>query len=502
MSFAVKYRPKDFNSVVGQKFVKETLREAIKQDKLVWAYLLCGPRWTGKTSIARIFAKSINCLNPVDWNPCHKCEICQAFNENKLIDIIEIDAASHTGVDNIRDIIEKAQFVPNKAKYKVYIIDEVHMLSTWAFNALLKILEEPPSFVKFVLATTEIQKIPETILSRCQRYDFKNIDSQDIKNQLEFIAKKEKIKVDEDSLDFIVKNASGGLRNAIVSFEQYIVWDEINYSNIIKNIWITEVSFLKWFLYSLVNKDTKIIDDFEEIIVSGKNIKLFYKDLIYLTRDEIIEKIKKWENSIELLQILEILDETYTKTKNSMDEKVTLFSGLLKVVYRDEIGWKTQIENEQNPALISGARGILNNSSKEKINKNINDNSNDSWSSPEWGIVVTSLDKSKNTKNVEEVLDICDIEDIFWSWEEKQENSIESQDFSLENLMNKIKELWWKASINTAIKTWKFNFDWKNLVLIPKTKFEWKSLNDADSRWIICKALEELGFNDVKLKIE
>ncbi len=488
MSFAIKYRPKDFTSVVGQKFVKETLREAIKEDKLVWAYLLCWPRWTGKTSIARIFAKSINCLNPLDWNPCQKCEICQAFNENKLIDVIEIDAASHTWVDNIRDIIEKAQFVPNKAKYKVYIIDEVHMLSSWAFNALLKILEEPPSFVKFVLATTEIQKIPETILSRCQRYDFKNIDSEDIKNQLIYIAKKEKIKIDEDSLDFIVKNSSGWLRNAIVSFEQYIVWNEINYNNIVKNIWITEVSFLKWFLYNLVNKNFQIIDDFEEIINNWKNIKLFYKDLIYLTRDEIIEKIKAWENSIELLKILEILDETYSKTKNSMDEKITLLSGLLKVVYRDEFKsfwekWNTI----KNPLNIEEVKSLENNNNLQKEKKN------NSWQ---------KSDISK--KKEEEILDICDIEDVFWLEDDSSKSSEknETSDFSLENLMNKIKELWWKASINTAIKTWKFNFDWEELILIPKTKFEWQALYDGESRWLILKALEELGLREVILKVE
>jgi DNA polymerase III subunit gamma/tau len=207
MSLYLKYRPQNFDNLVGQDFISETLRNAILQDKLVGAYLFTGPRGTGKTSTARIFAKTINCLHPKNGNPCLKCDICHAFAENRLIDIIEIDAASYTGVDNIRDIIEKAQFTPSQAKYKVYIIDEVHMLSKGAFNALLKILEEPPSHVKFILATTEINKVPETILSRCQRYDFKNIDTESIEKRLLYIAKEENIKIEKKALYYIVKNA-------------------------------------------------------------------------------------------------------------------------------------------------------------------------------------------------------------------------------------------------------------------------------------------------------
>ena len=173
MSLYLKYRPSDFDNLMWQKFVKDTLRKAIADSKTVGAYLLCWPRWTGKTTTARLLAKTINCLNPHDWNPCLQCEICKEFATESLIDIIEIDAASHTWVDNIRELIERAQFSPTKAKYKIYIIDEVHMLSKWAFKALLKILEEPPSHVKFILATTETHKVPDTIISRCQRYDFK-----------------------------------------------------------------------------------------------------------------------------------------------------------------------------------------------------------------------------------------------------------------------------------------------------------------------------------------
>ena len=182
MSLYLKYRPSDFTNLVWQSFVKNTLQKAIESENTVWAYLFCWPRWTWKTSTARLFAKTINCEKPKKWNPCLKCSVCLEFAEEKLIDIVEIDAASHTWVDNIRAIIEKAQFSPTKTKFKIYIVDEVHMLSKWAFNALLKILEEPPKHVKFILATTETHKVPETIISRCQRYDFKRISDEDITN--------------------------------------------------------------------------------------------------------------------------------------------------------------------------------------------------------------------------------------------------------------------------------------------------------------------------------
>jgi len=222
MALYLKYRPQDFKSLVGQEFVKNTLQKAVANEKTVGAYLLCWPRWTGKTSTARILAKAVNCENPDNWNPCNKCNICEAINSESLVDVIEIDAASHTWVDNIREIIEKAQFRPTNAKYKIYIIDEVHMLSKGAFNALLKILEEPPKYVKFILATTETHKVPDTIISRCQRYDMKNISIEDIKSRLEFISKEEKIEIDKESLDYIAQNSWWALRNALSLFEQLV----------------------------------------------------------------------------------------------------------------------------------------------------------------------------------------------------------------------------------------------------------------------------------------
>ncbi|USN59395.1 MAG: DNA polymerase III subunit gamma/tau [Candidatus Peribacteria bacterium] len=234
----------------------------------------------------------MNCLQPKEGNPCLECDICTQFQEERLVDIIEIDAASHTGVDNIREIIERAQFAPTKTKYKVYIIDEVHMLSKGAFNALLKILEEPPKHVKFILATTETHKVPETIISRCQRYDFKSISDTDIKERLQFIAKKEEITIDEPSLQYITKHSGGALRNAINLFEQLIIDNEISYTNIEANLGLLQEDFLASIYKKLQTKDASVIEDIESSIKNGANLKLFLKDLIWYIKDSILGEVK------------------------------------------------------------------------------------------------------------------------------------------------------------------------------------------------------------------
>lgn len=276
-----KYRPTTFDDVSGQTFIIKTLKNAIATNKISHAYLFSGTRGTGKTTIAKIFAKNVNCMNLIDGNVCGKCEICTTENTDDIQDIIEIDAASNNGVDEIRELKNKIKLAPVLCKYKVYIIDEVHMLSTGAFNALLKTLEEPPSHVIFILATTEPQKIPITIISRCQRFDFKKLSIIDIKNRLKYIAKKEHINITDDCLDEIAKMSDGAMRDAIGLLDQVSSFNEDSIT--IDDIYQISGSVPFKKIYELI--DSYINGDIENILKTTEEIYNEGKDFIKLTFD-------------------------------------------------------------------------------------------------------------------------------------------------------------------------------------------------------------------------
>lgn len=291
-----KYRPSNFDEVVGQKVIVKTLKNAIKYDRISHAYLFCGPRGTGKTSIAKILAKTVNCSNLKDYLPCNECENCLQYNNKQSVDIIEIDAASNNGVDEIRELRDKVNLVPSFGKYKIYIIDEVHMLTTSAFNALLKTLEEPPKHVIFILATTEPYKIPITILSRCQRFDFKKISVDDIVNRLHVIAQNENINISDDILKEIAILSDGGMRDSINLLDQVNAYvgtgNEVAFSDVHDVNGTLKPEELYDFISKIKNNDLKdallLSDSYNDV---GKNMTKVLEELISFFRNILIAKV-------------------------------------------------------------------------------------------------------------------------------------------------------------------------------------------------------------------
>ncbi|MBO0440837.1 DNA polymerase III subunit gamma/tau [Candidatus Enterococcus ikei] len=282
------WRSQRFDDVVGQKAITQTLKNAIIQKKTSHAYLFTGPRGTGKTSAAKIFAKAINCKHSVDGEPCNKCETCIAITEGRLNDVIEIDAASNNGVEEIRDIRDKAKYAPTQAEYKVYIIDEVHMLSTGAFNALLKTLEEPPQNVIFILATTEPHKIPLTIISRTQRFDFKRISTQDIVDHMGYILKEIDVDFEEQALYVIGRAAEGGMRDALSILDQTISFsdEKVTLQDAMQVTGSLTYEMMDQYISSCTTGDVEqALETLENILSSGKEARRFLEDLLLYCRD-------------------------------------------------------------------------------------------------------------------------------------------------------------------------------------------------------------------------
>jgi len=470
MALYLKYRPLDFDSLVWQDFIKNTLKSAVSEGKTVWAYLFTGPRGTWKTSTARIFAKALNCEKPNNWNPDLSCSICQAFSDESLIDIVEIDAASHTWVDNIREIIEKAQYRPTQAKYKVYIIDEVHMLSKWAFNALLKILEEPPEHVKFILATTEIHKVPETILSRCQRYDFKNFSDDEIISRLQFIAESEGIKVDSESYAYIVKGAEWGMRNAVSLFEQLISDNEISFAHIVETLWVADQDEKTIFLDKLVSQDITIQDDFELLVKNWKNIKNFLKEILSLLQEKSIKLLKNGDDIAKYIELMDILHDTMMKSKNSFDEILTFRIGILKA-----LTWYTPTASSQQNKASPVISTIKPNIEPRKVVSQSD--------KQEESIVAMAEDIFSASANTE----ASPLKDL------AKPSSTSSWSFDVDSLIAAARKKWAKAALSMTLKWSNFDLQWDVLSISTKTKIALATLEKVENRDVLMLALSDLG---------
>jgi len=290
MSYVVlarKWRPKTFDDLIGQDYITQTLKNAITTGKIAHAFILSGPRGVGKTSTARIVAKALNCINGPTSDPCSNCSFCKEISEGKSLDVMEIDAASHTGVNDVREIIENIKYLPTSGKNKIYIIDEVHMLSQSAFNALLKTLEEPPAHVLFILATTEVHKIPVTILSRCQRYDFKKVSVDKIREQLASITSKEEINIQDETLYIIAQEADGSLRDSLSLMDQLIATfgTDIKHEEALSVLGILDRTLVKSSLEGIIKKDPKFcINVLNRAIEKGISPKRFAEDLLRTLR--------------------------------------------------------------------------------------------------------------------------------------------------------------------------------------------------------------------------
>lgn len=317
-----KFRPAVFSEVKGQDAIVTTLRNQIESGRIGHAYLFCGTRGTGKTTVAKILAKAVNCEHPVNGDPCGECAMCRAIADGSSMNVIEIDAASNNGVDNIREIREEVAYAPTEGKYKVYIIDEVHMLSAGAFNALLKTLEEPPSYVIFILATTEIRKIPQTILSRCQRYDFRRIAGTTVEDRLRELLDREGIEAEKEALSYLARQADGSMRDALSLTEQcigYFPGEKMTYEKILDILGAVDDSVYGTLLFRITNRDAGgCISLLGELLDKGRELSQLVSDFIWYLRNLLL--LKSSDSLQEASEVLELSVEKLSQMQEDAGE--------------------------------------------------------------------------------------------------------------------------------------------------------------------------------------
>ena len=446
------FRPLKFEDMVGEEHITKTLKNQIIYGRVGHAYLFSGGRGTGKTTSAKILARAVNCLNPQNGEPCNECEICKEILDGSLTDVIEMDAASNNSVDDIREIRDEVNFLPTKAKYRVYIIDEVHMLTTGAFNALLKTLEEPPEHVKFILATTEPQKLPTTILSRCQRFDFKKLSNSDIVKRLKIICKESEIKISEEALELISVLAEGAMRDGISILERCAQesTEEISEELVKELVGIPKLEYISEIVKGILEKDEiKALNVIDKVIDEGKDLYNFLWEIIKYMKDILIYKSTKKLNIYSKDEIKEIEEIS----KLASNEKILNIIYLLSSLEND-IKWSTQKTIMFQTGIIRACLDIKNDGLDElkeritklenqiesgniKVNNTKNSNKNAN---------VKQVPKEETTFYAEELGDVIlsdnDLESAIpkeINLKKEEKNDIDTTNINWQNILNKLK---------------------------------------------------------------
>lgn len=495
------YRPQTFKDVVGQEHIIRTLKNQIQNNNVGHAYLFCGTRGTGKTSTAKIFARALNCQNSVDEEPCNECEVCKDILSDNIMDVIEIDAASNNSVDDIREIRENVKYTPAKCKYKVYIIDEVHMLSQGAFNALLKTLEEPPSYVIFILATTEPHKIPATILSRCQRFDFKRVTVKDMSTRMKEICDDVNVVVDDRALNLIARNSQGALRDALSILDQCMSFSEndIEYKDVVDLLGTVNIEQLFEMAEYVIKEDTKkCLEILNEFVVWGKDIKNLIDDLIDHFRnlmvckvssdldeiislpEEIVEQLKAQASTIEvndIIRILNILSTTQDAIKVSSNPRVLAEVSIMKL--------SQPMFDESKESLLKRISNLEEVIKSGKININNN----------------VEIESKKEAKETSEKNEVEAEEEVFY--EEVKSEDVELIEKSWENILTHIKKDKNMPVYAILREAKEFNVSANNLYIVFDDNFAFakNKLSDEKTRNYIESVIREILNRSFGIKI-